>query len=184
MTTPNTTPVTPAAVPANRSTLPVQAAGELTYESKVIEKIVGYALENIDGLLAVDGGFLSNLKQKMVSTDNVRDGIHVEVGKKQVAVDLKVIVEYQKHVGTIYDNIKRVISEEVTRMTDLEVVEVNVTVVDIKTRSQHEADSVTVQDRLGNVAHSTGEFASKQAEQVKSAVSGTVKEVQGTPRVV
>lgn len=168
-------PVTPAAV-----------AGELTYESKVIEKIVGYALEHIDGLLAVDGGFFSNLKNKVVTTDNVTDGINVEVGTKQVAVDLKVIVEYQKHVGTIFDNIKAVIVEEVGKMTDLEVVEVNVTVVDIKTRTQHEADSVTVQDRLENVAHSTGEFASKQADQVKSAVSGTVNTIKENtePRVV
>lgn len=165
---------------------PVTTAGELTYENKVIEKIVGYALENIDGLLAVDGGFFSNLKNKVVSSDNVTDGINVEVGKKQVAVDLKVIVEYQKHVGTIFAAIKQVIVDEVARMTDLEVVEVNVTVVDIKTRAQHEADSVTVQERLETVAHSTGEFASKQADSVKTAVTGTVNTIkeQAEPRVV
>ncbi|MGT2895235.1 Asp23/Gls24 family envelope stress response protein [Streptococcus entericus] len=169
------TPVTPVAV-----------TGALTYENKVIEKIVGYALEHIDGLLAVDGGFFSNLKNKVVSTDNVTDGINVEVGTKQVAVDLKVIVEYQKHVGTIFENIKRVIVEEVSKMTDLEVVEVNVTVVDIKTRAQHEADSITVQDRLENAASTTGEFASKQADHVKSAVSGTVTTIKENtePRVV
>lgn len=161
-------------------------AGELIYEAKVIEKIVGYALEHIDGLLAVDGGFFTNLKNKVVSNENVRDGIHVEVGKKQVAVDLNVIVEYQKHVGTIFENIKRAVIEEVGFMTDLEVVEVNVTVVDIKTRAQHEADSVTVQERLEHAAHSTGEFASHQASQVKSAVSGTVNNLKDNaePRVV
>lgn len=165
---------------------PVALAGELTYENKVIEKIVGYALEHIDGLLAIDGGFFANLKNKVVSTDNVTDGINVEVGTKQVAVDLKVIVEYQKHVGTIFENIKRVIVEEVGKMTDLEVVEVNVTVVDIKTRAQHEADSVTVQERLEYAASTTGEFASKQADHVKSAVSGTVNTIKENtePRVV
>ena len=40
--------------------------GELTYEDKVIEKIVGLALENVDGLLGVNGGFLANLKDKLV----------------------------------------------------------------------------------------------------------------------
>lgn len=34
----------------------------LTYNDKVIEKIVGHALENVDGLLQVSGGFFSNLK--------------------------------------------------------------------------------------------------------------------------
>ena len=37
-------------------------------------------------------------------------------------------------------------------MTDLEVVEVNVNVVDIKTKEQHEADSVSLQDRVTDVA--------------------------------
>lgn len=163
-----------------------QVRGQLTYEDKVIEKIVGYALESVDGLLAINGGFFSNLKNKVVSSDNVTDGINVEVGKTQVAVDLDVIVEYQKHVKTIYDNIKVVIQDQVSRMTDLEVVEVNVNVVDIKTRAQHEADSVTLQDHVTNAAQSTGEFASKQANTVKSAVSGAVDTAKETtePRVV
>ena len=29
--------------------------GELTFDDKVIQKIVGYAIENVDGLLGVDG---------------------------------------------------------------------------------------------------------------------------------
>ncbi|QQV79645.1 Asp23/Gls24 family envelope stress response protein [Enterococcus faecalis] len=31
--------------------------GELTFEDKVIQKIIGIALEEVDGLLTVDGGF-------------------------------------------------------------------------------------------------------------------------------
>ncbi len=39
---------------------------------------------------------------------------------------------------------KKVVVEEVSKMTDLEVVEVNVNVVDVKTEEQHEADSVSL----------------------------------------
>lgn len=161
-------------------------SGELLYDDKVIEKIVGYALENVEGLLSVDGGFFSNLKNKVVSSDDVTEGINVEVGKKQVAVDLNVVVEYGKHVGTIFDSIKSVIAAEIGRMTDLEVIEVNVTVVDIKTRAQFEEDSVTLQDKVSDVAHSTGEMAAKQAGVMKSAVTGKVNQVTEAkePRVV
>lgn len=31
--------------------------GKLTYEDKVIKKIIGISLEKVDGLLTVDGGF-------------------------------------------------------------------------------------------------------------------------------
>lgn len=144
--------------------------GELTYEDKVIQKIIGLSLEKVNGLLAVDGGFFSNLTDKIINTDNVANGVNVEVGKEQVAVDLNVVVEYQKNVPEIYKHIKDVVVSQVSKMTDLEVVEVNVNVVDIKTKEQHEADSVSLQDRVTGVVESTGEFSSEQFENVKTGL--------------
>lgn len=118
-------------VQENTKTEVTEVKGSLTYEDKVIQKIVGLALESVNGLLSVDGGFFSNLTGKLVNTDDVTAGVGVEVGKKQVAVDLKVVTEYKKNVPDIYRKIKDVIRKEVSDMTDLEVVEVNVTVVDL-----------------------------------------------------
>ena len=83
-----------------------EVKGELTYEDKVIQKIIGLSLENVPGLLAIDGGFFSNLTEKLINTDNVASGVNVEVGKKQVAVDLKVVVEYQRNIPELYKKIK------------------------------------------------------------------------------
>ena len=151
--------------------------GELTYEDKVIQKIIGLSLEKVPGLLHVDGGFFSNLTEKLVNTNDVTHGVNVEVGKEQVAVDLNVIVEYRKNVPTLYNQIKEVIVSEVAKMTDLEVVEVNVNVVDIKTKEQHEADSVSLQDRVTDVAESTGEFASEQFSRVKAGIGSGVEKL-------
>ena len=151
--------------------------GELTYEDKVIQKIIGLSLEKVPGLLHVDGGFFSNLTEKLVNTNDVTHGVNVEVGKEQVAVDLNVIVEYRKNVPTLYKEIKDVIVSEVAKMTDLEVVEVNVNVVDIKTKEQHEADSVSLQDRVTDVAESTGEFASEQFSRVKAGIGSGVEKL-------
>ncbi|MCC3168135.1 Asp23/Gls24 family envelope stress response protein [Streptococcus sanguinis] len=155
-----------------------EVKGELTYDDKVIQKIIGLSLEKVSGLLAVDGGFFSNIKDKLVNSDNVTHGVNVEVGKEQVAVDLNVVAEYQKNVPALYKEIKKVVVEEVSKMTDLEVVEVNVNVVDIKTKEQHEEDSVSLQDRVTEVAESTGEFASEQFEKAKSGISGGFSAVQ------
>ena len=152
--------------------------GELTYEDKVIQKIIGLSLDKVPGLLHVDGGFFSNLTEKIVNTNDGTHGVNVEVGKEQVAVDLNVIVEYRKNVPTLYKEIKDVIVSEVAKMTDLEVVEVNVNVVDIKTKEQHEADSVSLQDRVTDVAESTGEFASEQFSRVKSGIGSGVAVAQ------
>lgn len=144
--------------------------GELFFEDKVIQKIIGIALDEIDGLLTIDGGFFSNIAGKLVNTDNTTSGVDVEVGKKQVAVDLSIVAEYGKDVTTIYDKMKQVISNEVKKMTGLDVIEINVNVVDVKTKEQHENDSVTLQDHLSYAASATGEFASKQFEKSKEAL--------------
>ena len=145
--------------------------GELTYEDKVIQKIIGLSLENVPGLLAIDGGFFSNLTGKLINTDNVASGVNVEVGKKQVAVDLKVVVEYQRNIPELYKKIKEIVVSEISNMTNLEVVEVNVDVVDIKTKEQHEADSVSLQDRVTGVVESTSEFTSDKFESAKQGLS-------------
>lgn len=162
----------------NSTVVSQDVKGELTYEDKVIQKIIGLSLENISGLLEIDGGFFSNLKDKLVNSDNVTNGVNVEVGKSQVAVDLNVVVEYQKNVPDLYKQIKDVVVAEVSKMTELEVVEVNVNVIDIKTKEQYEADSVSLQDRVSDVAESTGDFASEQFEKVKSGLGSGVSTVQ------
>ena len=155
-----------------------EVKGELTYEDKVIQKIIGLSLENIPGLLAIDGGFFSNLAEKLVNTDNVASGVNVEVGKKQVAVDLKVVVEYQRNIPELYKKIKEIVVSEISNMTNLEVVEVNVDVVDIKTKEQHEADSVSLQDRATWVVESTSKFTSDKFESAKDKVKEVAEDAK------
>lgn len=159
--------------------------GELTFEDKVVQTIIGIALESVDGLLTVDGGFFSNVADKLVNREDVTSGIDVEVGKKQVAVDLDIVVEYGKDMAKLYDQIKKIIVEEVERMTSLQVIEVNVNVVDIKTRAQYEKDSVTVQDRVSDAAETTGEFASEQTNKAKKVINKGTNKVEKSmePRV-
>ncbi|HGF7934505.1 TPA: Asp23/Gls24 family envelope stress response protein [Enterococcus faecium] len=159
--------------------------GELNYEDKVVQKIIGIAIEQVDGLLSANGGFFSNVAGKLVNTDNVTAGIETEVGKKQVAVDMDVIVEYGKDIEKIFEQMQEVIGKEVKNMTHLEVIEVNANVVDIKTKEEFEKDQETVQDKVTDAAKKTGEFASNQTDKVKSAAgSGAQKVKENTePRV-
>ena len=145
--------------------------GDLTFDDKVIQKIIGIALEEIEGLLTVDGGFLSNLAGKIVNTDDVTSGLDVEVGKEQVAVDLDVVCEYGRNMNNIYDSIKEITTREVKKMTDLNVVEVNVNVVDVKSKEQYEEENTTVQDKLSEAAENTSNFVSKKTDNVKEATS-------------
>lgn len=152
--------------------------GELVYDDKVIQKIIGVAIEQIDGLLTVDGGFFSNAAEKLVNTDNVTAGIETEVGKQQVAVDMDVVIEYGRDITEVADKIRRVVRDEVAKMTHLDVIEVNIHVVDIKTKAEFEEDSETVQDKVTSAAKTTGEFASKQTDKAKDAVNRSADKAQ------
>ncbi|WP_430610521.1 Asp23/Gls24 family envelope stress response protein [Enterococcus sp. DIV0876] len=159
--------------------------GTLTYDDKVIQKIIGIALEHVDGLLTVDGGFFSNIAEKLVNTDNVTSGINTEVGKKQVAVDLDIVVEYGRNIPDIAEQVKEVIESEVSKMTQLEVIEVNINVVDVKTVAEYQEDSETVQDKVSSAASKTGDFASRQTDKAKHAAARTSDRIEEAtePRV-
>lgn len=144
----------------------IQVSGELTFSDKVIQKIVGIAIEKVDGLLSVKSGFFSSIAEKVVNTDNVTSGIETEVGKKQVAVDMEVICEYGKDATKIYNEIKRVVRTEVEKMTHLEIVEINVQVSDIQTKKEFEENLRTLQDQATNAANKVGDYVSEKSGQV------------------
>ena len=77
-------------------------ASPLSFEEKVIETIVGVALQSIDGLISVNGRFLSDMTENLEEQPQVASGIDVEVGKEEVAVDLEVIVAYGKDIPKLF----------------------------------------------------------------------------------
>lgn len=155
-----------------------EIAKELTYEDKVLQKIIGISLEEVDGLLTVDGGFFSNLAEKFVNTDTTTTGVNVEVGKKQVAVDLDIVVEYGRNIPELFEKIIKTIQKNVNEMTGLNLVEANVKVVDIKSKEQYEEESVTVQDRVSDLTEKAGNTIGEQTEKVKAVASKTTENVK------
>lgn len=153
---------------------------ELTYDDKVLQKIIGIALEHVDGLLTVDGGFFSNIAEKLVNTDNAATGVNVEVGKKQVAVDLDVVVEYGRNIPKLFDEIVKVIEQSVKEMTGLELVEANVNVVDVKSQEEYDEESVTVQDRLTDTVDKAGDAISDGTAKIRKGAKKTGDNVKET----
>ncbi|MDF7639853.1 Asp23/Gls24 family envelope stress response protein [Lactobacillus sp. ESL0791] len=155
-----------------------EVKGDLNYDSKVIQKIIGIALSDIKGLLTVDGGFFSNLSDKIVNSSNVTSGINVEVGKKQVAVDIDIVAEYGVDIAKLYDEIKKKIYNKVKEMTGLDTVEVNVTVVDIKTKEQHQKDSVSLQDRITGAGKDAKDKVNEQKDKVEDKQKSVTQRVK------
>lgn len=155
--------------PTSDKTLNPSPSGK-SYNRKAIKKQIGQALANVDGLLAVDGGFFSNLAGKIVNTDKFTSGVKLVIGKEEARVDLNVIAEYKKNVSDLYHDIKRLVIDVIRKMTGFSVIDVNLKVLEVKTQAKQEADSVSLQDHVTHFAEATGEFASDTLGKAKDGI--------------
>lgn len=128
---------------------------ELSYDDKVIKKIVGIATDNVPGVLTVSGGLIGGLTDRLRSDDKTK-GIDTDVGKRQVAVDLRVVAEYGRHVPDLYDAVVQAVSQAVTAMTGLDVVEVNMHVEDVLSKDDFETLRQKIGDENSAAGGSTG----------------------------
>ena len=164
--------------PTSDKTLNPSPAGK-SYNRKAIKKQIGQALANVDGLLAVDGGFFSNLAGKIVNTDKFTSGVKLVLGKEEARVDLNVIAEYKKNVSDLYHDIKHLVIDVIRNMTGLSVIDVNLKVLEVKTQAKQAADTVSLQDHVTHMAESTGEFASHTLEKAKDGIGTGIAAVTG-----
>ena len=126
-------PRTSAPVGTSLAGEPLVGTGKTVINDGVVAKVAGIAVREVSGVHALGGGAaraLGAIREAMNNTD-VSQGVSVEVGETQVAVDVTIVAEYpvplQQVAGEIRSNVIRAIED----LVGLEVTEVNVTIVDI-----------------------------------------------------
>ncbi|HZX06122.1 Asp23/Gls24 family envelope stress response protein [Kribbella sp.] len=123
------------------------AAGKTTIADIVVSKIAGIATREIDGVHALGGGAaraVGMLRERIPgSRTNLSQGVSVEVGEKQAAVDIELVAEYGVSIADLADAIRRNVIAAVERMTGLEVTEVNIAVSDVHLEGDDEDEDDT-----------------------------------------
>ena len=118
--------------------------GKTSIADSVVAKIAGIATREISGIHNMGSGAaraLGTIRDKLPGSGPARgvtQGVSVEVGERQAAIDLDVVVEYGVPIVDVANAVRDNVSSRVERMTGLEVTEVNVTVDDIFLESEGE----------------------------------------------
>ena len=109
--------------------------GKTTVADTVVSKIAGLAAREISGVYALGGGAaraFGSLRERIPGgSTNASQGVTVEVGEKQAAIDLDIVVEYGAAIVDVASAIRRNVIGALERMTGLEIVEVNIAVNDV-----------------------------------------------------
>lgn len=140
---------------SNSSNSKQRIPGKLKIDDNVVQKITGLAAVQTDGVLSMSGGPMEGLKEAL-GRKSLRKGISTEVGEKQAAIDLNIVIEYDKNIPEVYRNVTNNVTAAIEKMTGLEVVELNLYVDDIDTadegklgdRSQNQLDSGNTTPRV------------------------------------
>ena len=111
--------------------------GSIRIANEVVSIISGLAATEVKGIAGMSGGVVDGFAE-LLKKKNLAKGVKVEVGERQAAIDLFVIIEYGAKIpDTAYlvqENVKRAVES----MTGLEVVEVNVHIQGVEFKQPEE----------------------------------------------
>ena len=109
--------------------------GSTTIADVVVQKIAGLAAREVPGVYELGGGAaraFGAVKGRIPGASaSAGQGVSVEVGQKQTAVDLEMLVEYGVSIPELAKDVRNNVIDSVEHMTGLEVVEVNISVNDV-----------------------------------------------------
>jgi uncharacterized alkaline shock family protein YloU len=112
--------------------------GSTTIADAVVTKIASIAAREVRGVYDLGGGTaraIGGMTRSVgiggIGVDERMQGVGVEVGEREAAVDLTVVVEYGESIPRIANALRENITRRIEGMTGLKVTEVNIAVNDL-----------------------------------------------------
>ncbi|MBB6216625.1 putative alkaline shock family protein YloU [Anaerosolibacter carboniphilus] len=99
--------------------------GQIKIADEVVGVIAGLAATEVPGVAGMSGGIAGGIAE-MLGRKNLSKGVKVEVGEKEAAVDMFIIVEYGVKIPDVSWQIQESVKKAVETMTGLKVIEVNI----------------------------------------------------------
>ncbi len=111
--------------------------GNTTIQNAVVSKIAGIASQEVEGIRMGGGGsqavsgLLGSITGGSSGGGNQTQGVSVEVGEEEAAIDLTLTAEYGKSIPQITEAVRRNVINRVENLVGLSVNEVNIVVSNI-----------------------------------------------------
>jgi uncharacterized alkaline shock family protein YloU len=118
-----------------RATELITEQGKTTIADVVVSKIAAIAAREVAGVhdLVTQGmgGAVTGLAQRVTGGDTRSQGVNVEVGEREAAIDLRLTLDYGVSIPQVAEGVRRNIISRLEAMTGLNVKEVNIDVTDL-----------------------------------------------------
>ncbi|MBZ2173750.1 Asp23/Gls24 family envelope stress response protein [Schnuerera sp. xch1] len=101
--------------------------GTVKIANEVVSIIAGLAATEVEGVTGMSGGLTGDITE-MLGMKNLSKGVKVEVGEKETAIDIFIVVDYGTKISEVAINVQENVKNKVETMTGLNVVEVNINV--------------------------------------------------------
>ncbi len=108
--------------------------GTTSLSDAVVTKVAAIAAREIPGVYDLGGGVaraMGGVTGRVGMGTETTRGVSVEVGSKQAAVDLSLVLEYGVSVPEVTDAVRDNVIKRIEGITGLEVTEVNISVNDL-----------------------------------------------------
>ena len=121
------------------------SAGKTVIVDSVIAKVAGIAAREVPGVFALGGGAaraIGAIRDAINSKDHTQ-GVSVEVGETQVAVDITIVSEYPLALQKVADDVRSAVYSAIENIVGMAVTEVNVTINDVHIPSDDAVEAPT-----------------------------------------
>ena len=111
--------------------------GNIRIADDVVKTIAAKAATDVEGIYKLAGGVVDEVS-KMLGKKRPTNGVKVEVGEVECSIEIYVVVKYGYKIPEVAEAVQKAVLEEVSNLSGLKVVEVNVYVQNVKMEETEE----------------------------------------------
>lgn len=111
--------------------------GSIRIADDVVKTIAAKAAVDVEGVYKLAGGVVDEVS-KMLGKKRPTNGVKVEVGEVECSIEVYLVIKYGYKIPEVAEEVQKAVLEEVSNLTGLKVVEVNVYVQNVRMEETEE----------------------------------------------